>query len=63
MKEENEFEIEPRDDEKLGMLAFKVMTDPYVGRLTFVRVYSGTIKKGMTLFNSTKGKKKEFQGY
>ncbi|MCH9811255.1 elongation factor G [bacterium] len=54
---ENEFELQPKDDEKLAMLAFKVMTDPYVGRLTFVRVYSGTITKGMTLFNSTKGKK------
>ena len=54
---ENEFELQPKDDEKLAMLAFKVMTDPYVGRLTFVRVYSGTVKKGMTLFNSTKGKK------
>lgn len=54
---ENEFSLEPRDDEKLAMLAFKVMTDPYVGRLTFVRVYSGTVKKGMTLYNSTKGKK------
>jgi elongation factor G len=54
---ENEFELVPKDDEKLAMLAFKVMTDPYVGRLTFVRVYSGTIKKGITLYNSTKGKK------
>ena len=54
---ENEFELQPRDDEKLAMLAFKVMTDPYVGRLTFVRVYSGTVTKGMTLFNSSKGKK------
>lgn len=54
---ENEFSLQPRDDEKLAMLAFKVMTDPYVGRLTFVRIYSGTVEKGMTLFNSTKGKK------
>ncbi len=53
----NEFELQPQDDEKLAMLAFKIMTDPYVGRLTFVRVYSGTIKKGMALYNSTKGKK------
>ncbi|MCH9617253.1 MAG: Elongation factor G [Chlamydiia bacterium] len=54
---ENEFELQPRDDAPLGMLAFKVMTDPYVGRLTFVRIYSGTLKKGMTLHNSVKGKK------
>jgi elongation factor G len=54
---ENEFELQPRDDEDLAMLAFKVMTDPYVGRLTFVRIYSGTLKKGMTLHNSVKGKK------
>ena len=54
---QNEFELKPQDDEKLAMLAFKIMTDPYVGRLTFVRVYSGTVKKGMALFNSTKGKK------
>lgn len=54
---ENEKELQPRDNEPLAMLAFKVMTDPYVGRLTFVRIYAGTLKKGMTLFNSTKGKK------
>ena len=54
---ENEFELQPENSEKLAMLAFKVMTDPYVGRLTFVRVYSGTIKKGMTIYNSTKQKK------
>lgn len=56
---ENETEIvlQPKDDEKLAILAFKVMTDPYVGRLTFCRIYSGTLTKGMALYNSTKGKK------
>lgn len=45
------------DDEKLSALAFKVMTDKFVGRLTFVRVYSGVLKKGSYIYNSTKGKK------
>lgn len=49
--------LEPRDDGPLACLAFKVMTDPYVGRLTFVRVYSGTLSKGTSLINTTKGKK------
>ena len=53
---ETRIELEPRDDEKLAALAFKIMTDPYVGRLTFVRIYSGTLTKGMTLLNSTKDK-------
>ncbi|MFN3957133.1 MAG: elongation factor G [Tepidimonas ignava] len=45
------------DDEKLAALAFKLMSDPYVGQLTFVRVYSGVLKKGDTVYNSVKGKK------
>ncbi|MDF2577266.1 MAG: fusA [Chlamydiales bacterium] len=49
--------IEPKDDAPLAALAFKVMTDPYVGRLTFVRIYSGTLAKGATIVNSTKDKK------
>ena len=44
-----------RDDEPFAALAFKVMTDPFVGSLTFVRVYSGTLESGSTLFNSVKG--------
>lgn len=52
-----EFMLEPKDDAPLAALAFKIMTDPYVGRLTFVRVYSGTLTKGSTLINTTKGKK------
>jgi elongation factor G len=45
------------DEEKLSALAFKLMTDPFVGQLTFVRVYSGVLKKGDTVYNPIKGKK------
>ena len=45
------------DSEKFAALAFKLMTDPYVGQLTFVRVYSGVLKSGDTVFNPVKGKK------
>ena len=45
------------DTEKFSALAFKLMTDPFVGQLTFVRVYSGVLKKGDTVYNSVKGKK------
>ncbi len=54
---DEELTLEPADDSPLAALAFKVVTDPYVGRLTFVRIYSGTLAKGMTLINTTKGKK------
>ncbi|NDJ17009.1 elongation factor G [Myxacorys almedinensis] len=47
----------PRDDAPFAALAFKVMTDKFVGRLTFVRVYSGVLAKGSYIYNSTKGKK------
>lgn len=47
----------PSDDEPLTALAFKVMTDPFVGKLTFFRVYSGKIESGSYIYNSTKGKK------
>ena len=52
-------EVERSPDPKgpLAALAFKIMADPYVGRLTFVRVYSGTLKAGSYIYNSTKGKK------
>lgn len=50
-------ELAPDDDAPLAALAFKIMTDPFVGRITFVRVYAGTLKKGATVYNSTKGKK------
>ncbi|SFJ37769.1 elongation factor G [Thermoflavimicrobium dichotomicum] len=45
------------DDEPFAALAFKIMTDPYVGKLTFFRVYSGTLDSGSYVFNSTKGKR------
>ncbi|MDO5569106.1 MAG: elongation factor G [bacterium] len=45
------------DAEPFTALAFKVMTDPYVGKLTFFRVYSGTLKSGSYIYNSTKGTK------
>ncbi|HHU6836190.1 TPA: elongation factor G [Klebsiella pneumoniae] len=50
-------ERHPSDDEPLSALAFKLMTDPYVGQLTFIRVYSGTLKKGDAVWNPVKGKK------
>jgi elongation factor G len=52
-----EITVEPSDESPMTALAFKIMTDPYVGRLTFVRIYSGVLKKGVTILNSTKGKK------
>ncbi|PKO56131.1 MAG: elongation factor G [Betaproteobacteria bacterium HGW-Betaproteobacteria-21] len=45
------------DSEKFSALAFKLMTDPFVGQLTFIRVYSGTLESGSTVLNSVKGKK------
>ena len=45
------------DSEKFSALAFKLMTDPFVGQLTFVRVYSGVLKSGDTVYNPVKGKK------
>lgn len=49
--------LQPKDDAPFAALAFKIMTDPYVGRLTFIRIYSGTLTKGMSLINSTRGTK------
>ncbi|MBV8660382.1 MAG: elongation factor G, partial [Burkholderiales bacterium] len=45
------------DSEKFAALAFKLMTDPYVGQLTFVRVYSGVLQSGATVYNPIRGKK------
>ena len=47
----------PSDDEKTSALAFKIATDPYVGRLTFIRVYSGKVEAGSYIYNSRSGKK------
>ena len=55
--DENEVTRKADDDEKFSGLAFKLMTDPYVGQLTFVRVYSGVLKKGDSVYNPVKGKK------
>lgn len=54
---EEEVTREPGDDNPFAALAFKVMTDPYVGKLTFFRVYSGTLNSGSYVINSTKGKR------
>ena len=53
----NEVLRHPSDSEPFTALAFKVMTDPFVGKLTFFRVYSGTLKSGSYILNSTKGEK------
>jgi elongation factor G len=57
--DDDEVEVSRRadDNEKFSALAFKLMTDPYVGQLTFVRVYSGVMKKGDSVYNPIKGKK------
>lgn len=55
--EEKKLTRKASDDEKFSALAFKLMTDPFVGQLTFVRVYSGILTKGETVLNATKGKK------
>ena len=45
------------DEEPFSALAFKIVSDPYVGKLTYFRVYSGTVKTGSYIYNSTKGKR------
>ena len=52
-----EISVNPGDDEPFSGLAFKIMTDPFVGKLTFTRFYSGIIKAGSYVLNSTKNKK------
>jgi elongation factor G len=54
---EDLLERKASDDEPFSALAFKIMTDPYVGKLTYLRVYSGTIEKGGTVTNTTKDRK------
>ena len=56
-EEEKEVIRKADDNEKFSALAFKLMTDPFVGQLTFVRVYSGVLKKGDTVYNPVRGKK------
>ncbi len=57
VKTEQEVVRRPADDEALSMLAFKIMNDPFVGSLTFCRIYSGKVETGMTLQNTVKEKK------
>jgi len=54
---EEEMKRESSDDEPLSLLAFKVMNDPFVGNLTFARIYSGVLEAGQTLVNTVKNKK------
>lgn len=54
---EKEILRKPSDEEPLSALAFKIMTDPFVGSLTFTRIYSGTLTSGSTVLNSVKDKK------
>jgi len=56
-REEEPVERLAADDAPFSALAFKIMTDPYVGKLTYLRVYSGTLRKGGTVTNTTKDKK------
>ena len=53
----NEISRKVSDDEKFSALAFKIMTDPHVGKIAFFRVYSGTLEAGSYVFNATKGKR------
>ena len=53
----NEVKVKSSDDEPFSALAFKIMTDPFVGKLAFFRVYSGTLNSGSYVLNSTKNKK------
>ncbi len=54
---DTEVEVESTDDGEFAALAFKIMTDPFVGQLTFIRVYRGILESGSYTYNSTKGKK------
>ena len=55
--DETEAERHPTDDEPFSALAFKIATDPFVGTLTYFRVYSGVLKSGDTVYNPVKDKK------
>lgn len=55
LSNDEEILLTPDDDQPLAALAFKIMTDPYVGRLTYIRIYSGTLVKGTPILNTTKG--------
>jgi elongation factor G len=57
MKGNEELERKPADDQPFAALAFKIMSDPHVGKLTYFRVYSGTLEKGRQVVNTTTGRK------
>jgi len=59
-KGDDEYVVNPTDDGPFEALAFKVMTDQFVGKLTYIRVYSGHISNGAVVYNSTKGRKERF---
>jgi elongation factor G len=52
-----EIERQPKEDEPFSALAFKIMSDPHLGKLTYIRLYSGTLETGTSVLNSTKGRK------
>src|SRR3984957_11020121 len=56
-KEDEHLERKADDAEPFSALAFKIMSDPYVGKLTYLRVYSGTLEKGSGIYNSSKDKR------
>ncbi|MCP1574839.1 elongation factor G [Herbaspirillum rubrisubalbicans] len=56
-EDDSQIERHPSDEEPFSALAFKIMTDPFVGQLTFFRVYSGIVNSGDTVYNPVKGKK------
>ncbi len=56
-EQDNPIERHPSDNEPFAALAFKIMTDPFVGQLTFFRVYSGVVNSGDTVYNPTKGQR------
>ena len=57
LKGNEELERQPSDEEPFAALAFKIMTDPHVGKLTYFRVYSGKLEKGGTVVNTTNSNK------
>jgi elongation factor G len=57
LDKDEDFYIKPDDSEPFAGLAFKIMSDPYIGRLTYVRIYRGELKKGDTVINTTKDEK------
>ena len=60
LEDGSESERHSSDEEPFAALAFKIATDPFVGKLSFFRVYSGTAKAGSYVLNSTKGKRERF---